>query len=45
MLIEKSFGGDHKTGRAEAALLRVIVNECLLNGMKMGGIAESLPLW
>ena len=41
MLVKKSFGGDNEAGRAEAALLRVIVNECLLDGMKMAGLAEA----
>src|SRR6185437_7036789 len=35
MLIEKCLGGHNKTRRAEATLLRVIVNECLLDGMQM----------
>ncbi len=41
MLVKKSLGGDDEARRAEAALLRVIVNECLLDGMEMGGIAQA----
>src|SRR5579864_9087023 len=41
MLIEKSLGGDNKARRAEAALLRIVVNERLLDGMKMAGLAET----
>ncbi len=41
MLIKKSLGGDNEARRAEAALLRVIVNECLLYRMEMARIAEA----
>src|SRR5450432_562590 len=41
MLIEKSFRRHDKTGRAEAALLRVIIDEGLLYGVKFAGLAET----
>ena len=34
-------GGDHEARRAEAALLRVIVNKSLLYGMKLARFAET----
>src|SRR4051812_7916699 len=35
MLVEKSFGRDHITRRAEAALLRVVINIGLLHRMRL----------
>ena len=40
MLVKKCLGGDNEARRAEAALLRVIVNERLLDGMEMPRLAE-----
>ena len=41
MLVKKSLGGDNEARRAEAALLRVIVDKRLLNGMKMARLAKA----
>ena len=40
MLVKKRFGGDDEAWRAEAALLRVIVDESLLYGMEMTRLAK-----
>src|SRR5436853_7038 len=41
MLVEKGFAGDHKTGRAETALLRVVVNERLLNRVQFIALHQA----
>src|SRR6185369_1365930 len=40
MLVKKRLGRHHEPRRAEAALLRVIVDECLLYGMEPSGFAQ-----
>src|ERR1044071_5669839 len=41
ILVEKSFAGHDKSRRAEAALLRVVVYERLLNGMKIFALHQA----
>ena len=41
MLVKKSLCGNNEARRAEAALLRVIVNERLLDGMEMARLAKA----
>ena len=41
MLIEKRFEGDDESGRAEAALRSIVVDECLLDRMKFFALHEG----
>ncbi len=41
MLIKKGLGGDNEARRAEAALLSIVIDECLLNGMEVAGFAQA----
>src|SRR5262245_5981761 len=40
MLVKKRFGGDDEPRRAEPALLRIVVDERLLHGMKLARFAQ-----
>ena len=41
MLIKKSLGRHDKAWCAESALLRVVINESLLDGIKFAGLAQA----
>src|SRR5215469_14680533 len=41
MLVEKSFAGNNESGRAETALLSIIVNKSLLHRMQMARLPQT----
>src|SRR5678815_2710479 len=41
ILIKERLAGHHETGSAESALLRIVVDECLLNGMKLAALCKT----